>query len=118
MRYSPVIFLVFLSFGCSETEKFNRDEWNERVDGFYVNRSKQIDDVVDNHLKTGMSLKEIRSLLGSPDHTSLSDNSVSYQIELKYERIIAIDPTSGKNLVIKLSDDSLVTNFSLENWSN
>ncbi len=100
-----------------EEKKFNKLKWNDREDGFYLNRESMINDVIENHLQKKMTYQEITDLLGEPaKYEDLEPNTILYEIMVDYGW--NIDPMEGKNLYIELSKDSTLVNYKLEHWKH
>ncbi len=60
--------LICLFASCSTSPKFDREVWieNPDVNDQYNPRAKMVQDVIDNHLKIGMSRRSVLVLLGKP----------------------------------------------------
>lgn len=111
-----IMLLTISSCGPKEIE-FNKSKWNERFDGFYLHREEIIGDLMSNHLRKGMSYKELTDLLGQPEnHSNLDDNNIEYGIMEDYGW--NIDPVETKTLRIELTKDSLVNNYEIIHWKN
>lgn len=48
--------------------EFDKSKWNERFDGFYKYRENMVQDLMESHIKKGMSLKNVIDLLGEPEN--------------------------------------------------
>ena len=115
---STLICCATTIFSCESKEvKFNKTSWNERIDGFYLNREEMVNDLVSNHLHKGMSYTELVETLGRPENYSdMETNTVAYGIMEDYGW--NIDPVETKTLRIKLSKDSLVESYKIVHWKN
>lgn len=110
-----VIFICFcLLVACGPKQmEFDKSKWNERFDGFYEYRENMVKDLMENHLEKGMELKKVIELLGEPCNYH-NEKEISYEIMVDYGW--NIDPMEGKELYIKFSNDSIVTDFRLKHW--
>jgi hypothetical protein len=118
---NKVIFLIsflLLIASCRNNElKFDKATWNKRIDFFYENREKMVDDLIENHLHKGMPYKELIELLGpSGNYSNLKPNSIGYEISVFYGH--DIDPIRSTVLVFNLSKDSIVQDFKIEKWKH
>ena len=65
-RIGTLLVLIFILASCNNQQiKFDKEKWNERNDMFYANREKMVIDLMENHLKKGMTYKEVMNLLGT-----------------------------------------------------
>ena len=114
---SVFIFLIVLLTSCNQQIKFEKDNWNEKDDIFYANREKMVTDLMKNHLKKGMTYKEVLILLGSSENYQNDlPNTIGYKIMVDY--VWNIDPKKGKTLYIEFTNDSAVKDFKLEEWKH
>lgn len=111
-----ILFWLFVVASCQiQDEKFDKTAWNKRTDMFYDNRNKMIDDLMENHLQKGMTLKSVIEMLGNHDNYSdLDSNTIGYEIYVDYGW--DIDPVETKTLLIEFSKDSTITGFRLKHW--
>lgn len=117
MKLKIYLFLnLLIVLSCNKKEiAFNKDSWNIKGDIFYRNRAIMANDLLNNHLKSGMKYSQVICLLGNPENfQDIETNQIVYEISTDYGN--DIDPIRGKNLIINFSKDSLVTNFKIENW--
>ena len=86
-------------------------------DIMYANRESMVADLMDSHLRQGMTYKEVVELLGKPEnYANIQSNTIGYEIMVDYGW--DIDPVEGKTLYIELTNDSIVKDFRLEKWKN
>jgi hypothetical protein len=122
MQKTSLIFIMFsvLLFlaSCGHKEKqFDKSTWNLRNDIKYANRESMVADLIENHLREGMTYNALIDLLGSPEnYLDMKPNTVAYEITADYGW--DIDPVEGKTLFIELTNDSLVKNIKLEEWKH
>jgi hypothetical protein len=107
---------ISISFSCdSRNKKFNKTEWEERIDGFYTNREQMVDDIIKNHLHKGMSYDKIINLLSEPEnYEDTEPNTMRYEIMKDFGW--DIDPVEIKTLVLRISKDSTYLDYKIEHW--
>lgn len=112
--WTVIVFFLFVACGQKEME-FDSTKWNEDPYSFYPYRKDMVNDLMNNHLKVGMTYKQLIDLIGQPEnYTNLDSNSVAYCV--LEEHGWDIDPVETKTLIIELTKDSLVRNYKLEHW--
>jgi|SRR5690554_1226946 len=112
------ILVIFILASCNNQQiKFDKEKWNERNDMFYANREKMVIDLMENHLKKGMTYKEVMNLLGtSESYQNDPPNTIGYEIMVDYGW--NIDPQKGKTLYIEFTNDSIVKEIKLDEWKH
>lgn len=112
------ILIIVLLTACTKPHiKFEKEIWNERDDMFYANREKMVKDLMNNHLKQGMTSKEVLNLLGNPDNYQDDlPNTLSYEIAVDYGW--NIDPQKGKTLYIEFTNNSIIKDIKLKEWTH
>jgi len=119
MKTKDVIILAILLVGlcsCKETVIiFDKELWNESVDGFFEHREKMITDLMENRLNNGMAYKTVIDLLGKPENfANLDSNTIGYEVFVDYDW--DIDPVETKTLLIEFSSDSTIVDLELKHW--
>ncbi len=112
-----LIILGFFFFVSCEGRKleFDRSNWNTIVDGIYKYREQMVDDLIQNHLKKGMSRRELIELIGDPENIQMMENNtIGYIIMEDYSR--DIDPVETKTLIIQFTNDSLISDYEIQHW--
>lgn len=108
-----ILCLCFLGSCWTEQLDFEKSKWNDSVDGFYKYRESMAIDLMENHLKKGMTYQELTDLIGQPENfANLKENTICYTLLEDYGW--DIDPVETKILMIELTTDSLVQNFKVE----
>lgn len=112
------ILIIVLLTSCSKPQiEFDKEKWNEREDMFYANREKMIKDLMNIHLKKGMTSKEVLNLLGSSDnYQNIPENTIVYEIAVDYGW--NVDPQKGKTLYIEFDEDSIIKDIKLQEWEH
>lgn len=117
-RLTAILVLIALASCSVRQVPFDKKQWNVR-DGHYYLREGMVDDLLENHLHTGMSRDSIVDLLG-PGERNWSERDCTY-LELTYEIAVDyvfsdIDPVGGIYLHIDFTADSLASDFSINYW--
>lgn len=116
MKNLMVIFCLWFLTACGNNQiDFEKSKWNERADGFYKFRESMANNLMESHLKKGMTYPELTDLIGEPENfANLKTNTIGYTIMEDYGW--DIDPVETKTLLIELTADSLVQDFKLKHW--
>jgi hypothetical protein len=78
----------------------------------YPERKEMMKDLMNNHQLKGLTYKQLIDLLGEPEmYPDEEPNTVTYNILTDYGR--DIDPVYIKNMEVKFSSDSIVTDVSI-----
>jgi outer membrane protein assembly factor BamE (lipoprotein component of BamABCDE complex) len=85
-----VCILLIIATSCKS--KFDKETWIENKNSDHDNpRFDMVDDLKNNHLKSGMTRKEVVDLLGLPQYDT-TDNDFEYQYEIGSNPGVHIDP--------------------------
>jgi hypothetical protein len=109
-----VITIITLFFStCNQDQKFDKASWQQQGDlGIYPNREKMLKDLMNHHQLKGLTYKQLVDLIGEPEKYSDEEpNTATYNIVTDYGR--DIDPVYIKNLEVKISSDSIVTDANI-----
>ena len=96
--------------------KFNKANWEAKEDWDYPYRDRMLNDLVKHHKLVGLTYQQLTDSLGAPANIGNDSGTVSYEIITRFES--DIDPTSGKNLVLTLSPESVVTSYKISEWKH
>lgn len=117
----PTLFLfVGQLAGCAERSvPFDRKGW-DAWDGHYHSRKSMADDLINNRLRRGMTLREIVDMLGKPQSSAVGSAgdalfSLRYEIDVAYT-FHDIDPFKGRDLIVEFGKDSLVAGYEIVEW--
>lgn len=114
MKYLIAVGILLVSCKARELE-FDRSKWNTVEDGFYTYREQIVNDLIHNHLKKGMSYRELIELVGNPEKNQMEEkHTVGYEIMEDYAW--DIDPVETKTLIIRFTNDSLISDYEIEHW--
>jgi hypothetical protein len=116
MKNILIPLILFLLTSCTTSRPFNKKQWAEQSDpSLYPNRNSLVDDLILNHKLIGLSYHQLTEMIGEADkNINEGKNEVCYSILTEYGH--DIDPVHTKTLVFKLSEDSIVTNYEIEEW--
>ena len=111
-----ILFLPILFASCVNNQKFDKTKWEEQGDlRTYPNRKSMLNDLTKNYKLTGLSYRQLINLLSEPDNYSDNEKDVVYyEIETDYGS--DIDPVYTKTLQMKLTKDSIVKSFTINEW--
>lgn len=114
MKFIVIAFFILLIVACNQSQPFDKSAWKEKGDlNIYPNRDKMLDDLMNHHQLKGLTYKQLIDLLGEPEkYSDEKPNSVTYNIAIDYGR--DIDPVYIKNMEVKFSSDSIVTDVNLK----
>ncbi len=116
MKKLMIIFCICFLGSCEmEQLEFEKSKWSENVDGFYKYRESMEKDLMENHLKKGMTYQQLTDLIGEPENfANLEPNTIGYTLVEDYGW--DIDPVETKTLMIEFTTDSLVRDFKIDHW--
>jgi hypothetical protein len=104
--------ILFSLFSCSSDIAFDEEKWKYESDGVYIYRDKMIDDLMENKRLDGLTYDSLVNLLGPSDnYVDLKKNELGYTVIEDYGW--DIDPVYVKQLRIKFSPDSVVTDYEI-----
>ncbi len=114
--YFLMLLLSVFAVSCSNTvDKFDKEDWTVKVSDSYKYREQMVKDLMENHLKEGLSYDYIINLLGEPDNTeSAPEKTLWYDI--KKEAGNNDEPGKMKTLFVSINNDSLVSGLRIEEW--
>jgi hypothetical protein len=109
LKFIVITIFTLLVVACNQTQKFDKSAWKERGDlNIYPNRDKMLEDLMNHHQLKGLTYKQVIELLGEPEkYSDEKPNTATYNIVTDYGK--DIDPVYIKNLEVKFSTDSIVT---------
>jgi hypothetical protein len=117
IAYRNIILILLCIFllGCNNNAKFDKIKWLQCDDIEYTPRGSMLKDLTTNYKLKGLSYKQLVNLLGSEAKNYKGEDSseISYPVLVEYG---TIDPIHNITLVIKLSKDSIVTDFHVDEW--
>ena len=117
MTALKILLFIFVSgfISCDSVTrmKFDKSGWSSRNDIEYDYRENMLPDLLENYKIVGIKYAKLLDLLGQPDYKD--SVYVSYQINVDYG---TIDPVAGKDLVLKMSKDTTIESFKVEEWKH
>ena len=118
MKIPVFITIAIFVCSCNSDRKFDKTAWQQRGDlGIYPEREKMLKDLMNNHQLKGLKYNQIIDLLGEPENYSDEEpNTITYNIVTDYGR--DIDPVFIKNLEVKFSSDSILTDVNINEIKN
>ena len=119
--YSFSIFILIngiISISCENSKKeFTKELWNKKEDVYYEHRKYIVDDLIENHLKIGMSYDKVIRVLGQPEvYSQNEDYRLVYEVEI--DHAWNIDPVKVINLNLDFNTDSLLQNIEIQRREN
>lgn len=108
---------LFLFLSCTQRTEFNKEKWNDKVDITYTNRDAMLHDLTTNYKLVGLSYNQLTELLGNPQNYGHADSTELYYTVVE-DYGWDIDPVYMKYLVFTIDQDSVVTNFEIEEHEN
>jgi len=110
---SIFILLILFETACNEI-KIDKSKWLCKEDIEYPYRKTMLKDLTTNYKIKGLSYKQLIGLLGEPGNIIGNNNEAYYPIMQEYGS--DIDPIHTINLSIRFSQDSIVTDFKIDEW--
>jgi len=130
MKKTIILLLTILIYSCNDSMKFDSEKWKPIESGLYGEnyRKKMVFDLVNNVLvfenspnKNGMKYSEVERLIYKPYRIdSISSNLQNYTCYYEIsERIdYGIDPNGGMNLELIFSKDSILIDWTINEYWN
>ncbi len=109
-----VVIFCFALIACNR--KFDRNDWLQGGEGYYYPyRRAMLKDLTTNYKLKGLTYKQLVGLLGNDDKSmrDTNTNEICYPVYIHWDMI---DPDHSINLTFKLNNDSIVTDFKIEEW--
>ena len=79
-KIPKILFLLFFILSCKA--KFKKSEWNYDLGILDENRLEMVEDLRNNYFHKGMSISEIKKLIGNPNY--IKNDTISYLIYEDY----------------------------------
>jgi hypothetical protein len=116
-KISVIAFLIFFVVNAScnditKSEKFDQARWKQYAGFDGPDRDLMAEDLLKTHKLIGLTNKQLLQLLGGPSNFS-DTTKIYYELSQQYDMI---DPISGKNLIITLDKDSIVSKAEIVEW--
>lgn len=108
--YGLFIIVCLCFSACTRGEKFDAQKWlsSDPVD---PKRDAMAGDLLDSYKFAGTSYNAMVQLLGKPNYEE--SGKLYYTLSVKYEKT---DPVAGKDLVVRISRDSIIMNAEIKAW--
>lgn len=106
---------IFLS-SCNNEIKFDKIGWTIKDDiGLHPNRDKMLNDLIHNQKLKGLTYRQLIFKIGEPESNMTGGrNSIYYDIVTDYG--LNIDPVSVKSLEFRFDKDSIITDYTINEW--
>jgi hypothetical protein len=99
---------------CKNNLSFDKAGWIFQGDlGSYPNRDKMLDDLTKNQKLKGLTYRQLIDKIGEPEKniSGEENHTISYDIVTDYGH--DIDPEYIKTLVFRFDNDSIITDFTI-----
>lgn len=108
-----ILTICFLLVSCKDNIPFDKAGWTIQGDiGLYPNRDKMLDDLIKRHNLKGLTCQQLIDKIGEPEKNIVAEkNTICYAIVTEYGH--DIDPVYTKTLEFKLDNDSMITDFKI-----
>ena len=115
-KYSTLLFICVLLFGCDRDAKFDKAKWLQQDDmQHYPYRLSMLKNLTGNYKLIGLTYFQLIELIGEPQKNLVTDSmQIYYPILTDYGS--DIDPVHTISLEIVLNKDSIVNDYQIDEW--